>query len=88
MKTYVKKPVKIEAVQWDGLTDTAERIAQWSTGKVVRDRGGNEDTLVVDTLEGRMTAVQSDWIIRGVEGEFYPCKNAIFQKTYDAAETA
>jgi hypothetical protein len=42
----------------------------------------NPPTLWIDTLEGRMEASVGDWIIKGVEGEFYPCKNNIFIKTY------
>jgi hypothetical protein len=42
----------------------------------------NPPTLWIDTLEGRMEASVGDWIIKGIEGEFYPCKNNIFIKTY------
>lgn len=40
-------------------------------------------TIAIDTLEGTMQASWGDWIIRGVNGEFYPCKDEIFRKTYD-----
>lgn len=42
--------------------------------------------LIIPTLEGNMLAVQDDWIIRGVEGEYYPCKPQIFEKTYERVE--
>lgn len=45
-----------------------------------------EQTIVIDTLEGEMTATKGDYIIRGVQGEFYPCKPDIFKTTYDKIE--
>jgi hypothetical protein len=44
---------------------------------------GEPGTLSINTLEGTMTAVEGDWIIKGVKGEFYPCKPDIFEATYD-----
>lgn len=80
---YRKKPVVVEAIQFVGF-NTVE-IAEFM------GRSLNEITvapfvvvLSVDTLEGRMTAQKGDWIIKGVKGEFYPCKSDIFEQTYDA----
>ena len=79
---YVKKPVEVEAMWWDGSDPTP--ILEW-----IRANGGDVSfisvdwILLIETLEGRMTAKPDDWIIRGVNGEFYPVKPEIFAKTYD-----
>lgn len=92
IKRYRKKPVVIEAVQWDGTSGGASTVIDWIVGNggLARYRcvpggcsGTEEDHCVaIETLEGTMTAGTGDWIIRGVQGEFYPCKNDIFQATY------
>lgn len=79
MPFFRKKPVVIEARQ---LTDTnSAEIAQWC-------KGSNRDmpNVTIPTLEGDMTASVGDWIIKGVKGEFYPCKPDIFEKTYESTE--
>lgn len=82
-----KRPVFVQALPF---TDdvTAERILQWSEGKVhdVRGADGEVSYLAIETLEGTMTADLGDWIIRGVEGEYYPCKPGIFEKTYEVVK--
>ncbi len=80
VRKFRKKPVTIEAMQ---LTDAKSvlDIEEWiNSGDV--GFSTNPPTLWIDTLEGRMEASVGDWIIKGVEGEFYPCKNNIFIKTY------
>ena len=80
VRKFRKKPVTIEAMQ---LTDSKSvlDIEEWiNSGDV--GFSTNPPTLWIDTLEGRMEASVGDWIIKGVEGEFYPCKNNIFIKTY------
>ena len=78
---YRKKPVVIEAVQWTGnnLPDiipfAKEAIDKWD---------GTD--LYINTLEGTMTASVNDYIIKGIKGEFYPCKPDIFEQTYEPAE--
>ncbi|GHE84325.1 hypothetical protein GCM10019059_45480 [Camelimonas fluminis] len=83
MATYRKKPVEIEARQ---LTpDSHQSISLWvaSAGyNVMRAVTG----LVIETLEGDMRADYGDWIIKGVSGEFYPCKPDIFAATYEPVE--
>lgn len=88
MPYFTKKPVRIEARQWDGTWDGAVRLTQWVTGV-----GGDahcyscptgEVVLFIRTLEGEMEASPDDWVIRGVADEFYPCKPAIFDETYDS----
>lgn len=55
----------------------------WVNPENASDRKVNE-LLVISTMEGMMTASRGDWIIRGVKGEFYPCKPDIFKQTYEA----
>ncbi|MDD2707524.1 MAG: hypothetical protein PHV34_05895 [Verrucomicrobiae bacterium] len=84
MRKYVKKPVVIEAVRWNGTnSDEMEAfIGKSATWCVVLGR--HIDCLAISTLEGKMTANLGDWIIKGVNGEFYPCKPDIFEKSYYA----
>ena len=82
MPKYRKKPVVIEAIQWKG--DNMYEIITFSEGS--DDFGFHEDKCSIDTLEGTMTANPSDWIIKGVNGGFYPCKPDIFEKTYEKVE--
>ncbi len=81
MPKYRKKPVVIEAVQYDG--HNATEIVLWAKSSVITEDflGGIE----IPTLEGVMRADVGDWVIRGVKGEFYPCKPDIFEATYEPA---
>ena len=116
MQKYRKKPVVVEAIQWDGSMKCYTEILDWCTGHRLdalqrirrhpnagtpgcpglHERGPHRfcdqkncdwadygSTLTIDTLEGQMTALPGDWIIRGVQGEFYPCKPDIFAATYE-----
>ena len=79
---YRKKPVVIEAVKWNG--DKVSEVVDW-VREALEDNtlyrmGCN---VIVDTLEGKMNASPGDYIIKGVQGELYPCKPDIFEKTYD-----
>lgn len=82
---FRKKPVVIEAVQWDGRND--DEVISWAKAAPprwwVRRRG---DHLNIPTLEGDHLASVGDWIIRGVAGEIYPCKPDIFAATYEPAD--
>ena len=82
MKKYRKKPVVIEAMQF--TKEDKDRVFNWITCNryPAFDRSGYP-TLVIQTLEGDMTAGLGDWIIKGVKGEFYPCREDIFLATYD-----
>lgn len=86
MPRYRKKPVEIEAVQltYDTLNEAANFVAsdQFAGGGADSERGVYVD---IRTLEGVMRASEGDWIIKGVKGEFYPCKPDIFAATYEAA---
>ena len=83
---YRKKPIVIDAMQFDGTN--AEAVAAWCDGTVesATCHGEGPPWLVfIDTLEGRMCAGRNDYVIKGVQGEFYPCKPDIFEATYEAA---
>lgn len=84
---YRKRPVTIMAVRFDGSTTHASAIQHWiATGDYINPglRTADMRNLEIETLEGVMTAQPGDYIIRGVEGEFYPCKPGIFAQTYEA----
>lgn len=76
-----KKPVEVEA---ERLTEeNFVDISEWCNGLVRYDDLNGDPTMNIYTLEGTMNAYVGDWIIKGVNGEFYPCKHDIFCKTYD-----
>jgi hypothetical protein len=82
-----KKPVTIEAARWlpDDL-EVAGQIAGWLQAHRVDFHVDGDYSLSLPTLEGTMQATPGDWIIRGIQGEFYPCKNAIFEATYESTD--
>lgn len=90
MAKFRKKPVVIEAVQWWG--DNVREVSAWigsdglPAGWVVKSVAGHVGVLVVPTLEGFHMAMPGDWIIRGVKGEYYPCKPEIFEMTYESVD--
>ncbi|EGY53100.1 hypothetical protein [Neisseria shayeganii] len=94
---FRKKPVTIEAKQYTGEERNTIALYEWihdvdlssifgvARAKIMAECaecGG----LLIPTLEGNMLASKGDWIIRGVQGEFYPCKPDIFEATYEPAE--
>jgi len=90
MRKYRKKPVVIEAVQ------LKRNFAELAIAEIPKELLGNynigefaEDScyLEIKTLEGVMTASEGDYIIKGIKGEFYPCKPDIFEATYEAVES-
>lgn len=84
-----KKPITVEAVQYsaiEGFLESADWIEDAvSKGILIRNlNASNEECKwMVDTLEGYMRIGNGDWLIKGVNGELYPCKDEIFQKTYE-----
>ena len=81
---FRKKPVVIEAMRHTGDADRCRAIHKW----LDIDHNGDDGSpcgqpIFIDTLEGLMEASVGDWIIRGVQGEFYPCKPDIFEATYE-----
>lgn len=88
MNNYRKKPVVIQAVRFDGSSTQMVAIRKWMDGgEYVKPQVVTCDirSFDIDTLEGAMTVSPGDWVIRGVKGEFYPCKPDIFAATYEAA---
>ena len=95
-KRYRKKPVVIEAMQWDGTAEGATPIINWILGNDGTARYHEPDWqihaeppmshIAIDTIEGTMRATIGDYVIRGVQGEFYPCKPDIFEATYEPAD--
>ncbi len=101
MSTFRKKPVEVEAMQlrWDTWSEMCDFVGVGSledgnptgtahnkaTGEAFESDGPG---LLIPTSEGLMVACPMDWIIKGVAGEFYPCKPEIFQATYEKVEAA
>ena len=77
---YKKKPVVIDAIQWTG--DNYAEIFEFTEGEAYLS-SSHSSTLIVETLEGKMAAEKGCYIIRGVNGEYYPCQEDIFNKTYE-----
>ena len=87
MAQYRKKPVVVDAHRWDGNLETLEAwVDPFPASKHWRLEDGG--ALLIPTLEGVMRAQKGDWIIKGVAGEFYPCKPEIFARTYEAVGAA
>lgn len=94
---FRKKPVVIDAVRWDGSEKCLNEVIFPFIGDFAELPDDNlhvhkgigytpaQGELDIPTLEGTMTAKPGDWIIRGVKGEFYPCKADIFAATYEPA---
>lgn len=78
---YRKKPVVIEAIQWTG--DNWDVLSNWCAYGLTYEYPSREKKISIKTLEGTMIADLNDWIIKGIKGEFYPCKPDIFEATYE-----
>lgn len=100
MPAFRKKPVTVEARQWDGSNESATAIIDWVLSQdgtaryhddVVHDGERCINCVIyiaIDTLEGTMNVFPDAWVIRGVQGEFYPCKPDIFEATYEPVAAA
>ena len=82
MTKYKKKPVVIEAIRFIG--SNYEEIREF----IDQNTLCSDLSIVISTLEGDMVAQKGDYIIKGVKGEFYPCKPDIFEETYEAVSGA
>ena len=84
---YQKNPIVVEAVRYDGTN--AEMVEQFVGHALMMSRRGGEKhfTLKLSTPEGVMDVQPGDWVIKGVIGEFYPCKATVFAATYSAIES-
>ena len=76
---YRKRPVVIEACQW--TVGNLDEVASWCSAFVLSSP--DDSALYIATLEGDMRCDPNDWIIKGIKGEFYPCKPDIFEATYE-----
>lgn len=87
---YRKKPVVIDAVQWDGTYNHAKQLEKEiglnTTGMTFHSHNNTCDFWRIATLEDGHVVSKGDWIITGVKGEHYPCKPEIFEMTYEKAE--
>ena len=77
IKQYKKKPVTVSAVKWDGTN--LQEILSFTNNKAMM----KSNTLIIPTLEGTMAAEIGSYIIRGIKGEYYPCRGDIFEDTYE-----
>ena len=92
---YRKKPLIVEAIRWNGNTALSEvekfmgycpNVKLFSESAYVAGVAPPLFTVLISTKEGTMEASPGDWIIKGVHGEFYPCKPDIFEKTYEKVD--
>ncbi len=81
MAKYRTKPVVIDAMRF--TEETKDRVFHWITCNCYPDRKDGQPILVIQTLEGDMIASLGDYIIKGVLGEFYPCKPEAFEAKYE-----
>lgn len=82
MTRHTKKPITVEAVQWTGTKKSWDEIhslgnIEWLPGEI------GSYTFYIKTLEGDHLVRKGDYVIKGVQGEFYPCKPDIFEQTYE-----
>ena len=83
MTKFRKKPIVVDALQYTGANfKEIQRFTEFKAEKP----GGKDDHFIISTLEGDLYASTGDWIIKGIQGEFYPCKSDIFEKTYEPQE--
>jgi hypothetical protein len=82
MPKFRKKQVVIEAIQFTGNDSECMAFCPTAT-----DPPDTKPNLIIPTLEGNHLCSLGDWIVRGVEGEFYPVKDSIFRKTYEPVES-
>lgn len=87
-RLYRKRPVVIEAVRWTGTADALAELRSFTDSSVHVITHAGSTTVEIHTLEGVMTASLGDWIIKGIAGEFYPCKPDIFEESYEKVDTA
>jgi hypothetical protein len=80
VQKFRKKQIVIDALIWNGenLQEVDDFLKQTTHGFT-----WNDESMFIETLEGKMTAQKGDYIIKGINGEFYPCKPDIFEKTYE-----
>jgi hypothetical protein len=82
IRKYRKKPIEVEAIQF---LDNVKEIENWVGFELSGNMNGTGkvEEIIIPTPEGEMWASQGDYIIKGIKGEFYPCKPDIFEATYE-----
>lgn len=78
---YRKKPVEVESIQWTG--ENIHEIERFAMGSLSIQYLDEPPTIHINTIEGLLKASVGDYIIKGIKGEFYPCKPDIFEQTYE-----
>ena len=77
---HKKKPVFIEAMLLNSTNDSIKKCIEFTQGKAKKGIDGN---LILETIDGDMVVNIGDYIVKGLKGEFYPCKSDVFEKTYE-----
>lgn len=81
---YRKKPIVIEAIQYTG--DNYQLLKNWiGLENIDYSESPRSNTLVVKTQHGPLEVIPTDWVIKGVQGEYYPCRDDVFKETYEEA---
>lgn len=88
MGFYRKKPIVIEAMRWDGSGEVLSWISDEGKMEASASFKTEHPTLIIHTLEGDMQADYGDYIIKGIQDEFYPCKPEIFEASYEEVSNA
>jgi len=86
MGKYRKKPVVIDAVEWTGANHLITETFMKGSGAYIDYSEKALGVIKIPTLEGVMDANAGDFIIKGIQGEFYPCKPDIFEATYEEVQ--
>ena len=89
---YIKRPIMVEAVKFNGSSSHRNQINAWIKGEADAPPEGGIHTRDVVSFEmvtdsGALEVRAGTWIIKGVKGEFYPCSDDVFERTYDPAES-
>ncbi len=83
MGRYVKRPIPVEAVKFEDNVECFDKLRALGMDPVVDYVDKDTPVILIDTLEGEHVGRIGDYIIRGVKGEFYPCRKDIFEETYE-----
>lgn len=93
MAKFRKKPVIIDAIQFDGTGESCSEVTKFIDGENSPMDGKSHDWKsttneggFINTLEGKMEFSKTDYIIKGIKGEFYPCKQDIFEASYEKVD--
>jgi len=80
---FKKKPVEVDAIQFE--EDQVEEVVEFIKSFQNNTDGFyiSDNSVIVNTLEGSMNLTPGNWLIRGIEGEFYPCQDSVFVSSYD-----